>query len=143
MKKIMLVDDDAVLLQCLTELLEKFQYAVMAFSRAEVALAALADGTHVDLVITDYRMQGMDGVQFLYGLRSLRPDVPAVVLTAHGTLDGYLKAKDLGAIEFLQKPVKARDLVRTIDENLSCSSSTTSVLDRVTKMIQDREDGNA
>ena len=118
MHTIMLVDDDAVLLRCLTELLEKCGYQAIGHPNAETALAEIAAGTQVDLVITDYRLTGMDGVEFLHALRHLRPELPAVLLTAHGTLDGYLKAKGLGGVEFIPKPVKATELKRTIEASL-------------------------
>jgi len=119
MSSILLVDDDPMLLSCLEELLVQARYTVIARQSAADALVEVEKGTPVDLVITDYKMSGMDGIEFLFKLRHLHPDVPAFMLTGHGTLEGFLKANCLGAVDYLHKPVRARDLVRIVENALA------------------------
>lgn len=106
MSTIMVVDDDAVLLQCLTELLQKLKYRVISFPAAEPALAEITAGASVDIVITDYKMKGMDGIEFLHRLRHLRPRIPVVVLTAHG--DSIIAARGNKKRELAGGTVAAR-----------------------------------
>ena len=114
MKTILLVDDDTVLLSCLGELLQQCRYSVISKAEASEALSEVTAGASVDLVITDYRMSGIDGIEFLYQFRQQRPNVPVIVLTGYGTLDGYMKAQGLGATAFIQKPISTRDFIRVV-----------------------------
>ncbi len=114
MKTILLVDDDPVLLSCLRDLLLLCRYSVISKPAASEALSEVTGGASVDLVITDYRMSGIDGLEFLHKFRQLRPNVPVIVLTGFGTLDGYMKAQALGVTAFIQKPTGTRDLIRVV-----------------------------
>jgi len=113
-KTILLVDDDAIVLNCLGDLLRRCGYAVMAAREASAALAESAAGASFDLVITDYQMAGMDGLEFLCRFRRMYPTVPAIVLTGHGTLENYQKAVGLGTTAYLPKPFRARELMRVV-----------------------------
>lgn len=119
MGTILLVDDDPAMLSSLAEILERSRHVIIARQSAAEALAEVRAGAHVDLVITDYRMARMDGVEFLRALRFLRPHVPAMVLTGHATLDCFLQAKGLGIHQFLEKPFKMRDLMRSVEDALA------------------------
>ena len=114
MKTILLVDDELEILKSLGEILTRFGYQVIARQAAQDALSILADGAQVDLVITDYRMPGMDGLEFLNALRRKDPDVPVIMLTAYGAVESYLKSLSLGVFEYVNKPIKAKDLGRVV-----------------------------
>lgn len=134
MSTILLVDDDPVLLSCLAESLERMQYAVIARRTAVEALAEVAGGLSVDLLITDYRMACMDGIELLHQFRLLRPRIPAVVLTGHGTIDSFLKARSLGAAEFIRKPVKTRELIRVVELLLADRAGTVTAVRKCTQL---------
>lgn len=114
MKTILIVDDDPALLSCLGELLQQCRYSVISKPAASEALSEVTGGASVDLVITDYRMSGVDGIEFLHTFRQLRPNVPVIVLTGHGTMEGYMKAQGLGVTAFIQKPIGTRELIRVV-----------------------------
>ena len=114
MKTILLVDDDPVLLSCIHELLQLCRYSVISKPAASEALSEVTGGASIDLVITDCRMSGIDGIEFLHKLRHLRPTIPVIVLTGHGTMESYMKAQGLGVTAFIQKPVSSRDLIRVV-----------------------------
>ncbi len=114
MKTILLVDDEIHLLGVLKNILKKIGYKVAARTDAESALSVIREGTNVDLVITDYRLPGMDGIEFISVLKQVLPSVPVIVLTGYGSVEVYLKSLSLGVFEYLNKPVKAKELDRAL-----------------------------
>jgi CheY-like chemotaxis protein len=114
MKTVLLVDDEPENLRSLGELLARFGYEVIEKSDAPSALLSLIERADVDLVITDYRMPGMDGLEFVRRLREKLPRMPIIMLTAYGAVETYLKSLSLGVFEYVNKPVKAADLGRIV-----------------------------
>lgn len=122
MKTILLVDDEIENLRSLSEVLSRFGYHVIAKPDGREALAALQDGVSVDLVITDYRMPNMDGLEFLTQLRRVAPSVPTIMLTAYGVVETYLKSLSLGVFEYINKPVKVKELGKIVKAALDGSA---------------------
>ncbi len=112
---ILLVDDDNESLQDMSEILRMSGYSVAVFHEAPSALYfANREVRKFDLVITDYRMPGMNGLELVEALRRLLPDVPVIMLTAHGDIDTYFKAFKLGIFEYINKPVNASEFRRIV-----------------------------
>ncbi|HVY49340.1 MAG TPA: response regulator, partial [Minicystis sp.] len=114
---VLVVDDDAAVRTVLVGLLSQAGYAARAVASAEAALREVA-AAHVDLVVTDLRMPGTDGLALVAELARVAPDVPAVMLTAHGTVPLAVEAMKAGAKEFLLKPFDRDEVVATIDRVL-------------------------
>ena len=114
-KTILLVDDEAVSREKIGTILGRQGYAVIDRSDALSALAVVSQGTPaVDLVITDYRMPDMDGIEFARELKRKIPDTPLIMITGHTDIESYLKALNIGVFEYLNKPIIAHELVRIV-----------------------------
>lgn len=104
------MDDNPELLSCFQEALQHAGYQIITKKDSQAALSFLDEGPGIDLVITDYSMPGMDGLEFMAALRKRSLSVPVIMVTARGNMDTYIKALNLGAYEFLHKPVSIKDL---------------------------------
>ena len=120
--KILLVDDDPGLLRLLSIRLRAEQYDVEAVESAEKALAVL-HRFRPDLVITDLRMDKMDGIGLLKELQSRSPGLRVVIITAHGTIPDAVLATQSGAFGFLTKPIDKDELMVTVERALKISGS--------------------
>ncbi|WP_027857286.1 sigma 54-interacting transcriptional regulator [Marinobacterium jannaschii] len=113
---ILLVDDDPSLLKLLSIRLEASGYQVTCAESARVALTQLDDS--VDMILTDLRMEGMDGMALFSTVQKLRPELPVVIITAHGSIPEAVTATQQGVFGFLTKPIDREQLLETIDSAL-------------------------
>ncbi|MGQ0656978.1 MAG: sigma-54-dependent transcriptional regulator [Chromatiales bacterium] len=120
MKRLLIVDDDARLRRVLQILARKISLDCVSASRADEALASFR-AERSDLVITDLKMPGKDGIEFLRELRQIDAEVAVVVLTAHGTVATAVEAMKLGAVDYLQKPFDVDALEMVIRRALDLS----------------------
>ena len=119
--KILLVDDDRDLLQLIAMRLQAAGYGVTAVESGEAALAALAV-SRPQVVVTDLRMQGMDGMALFDAIHRDSPSLPVVILTAHGTIPEAVTATRRGVFSFLTKPFEPKVLLDTVAEAMRLSS---------------------
>jgi len=113
-RSILIVDDDAWIRDSLTDALWRSGNEVRTAEHAEAALAALAESP-ADLVLTDVRMPGMDGLELLRLLRERLPDVAVVLMTAYDDLPTVSTAMREGAADFLVKPLDLHQLRSVVD----------------------------
>ncbi len=106
---ILVVDDEAAQRTVLAGFLRKQGLEVLAAGSADEALHVAASRT-LDLVLTDLRMPGKDGLTLLDGLRSINPGVPVIVMTAFGTIATAVDAMKRGAVDYLTKPIDLDEL---------------------------------
>ena len=118
--RILVVDDDPGLLRLLTIRLRAENYDVEAVESAMAALSAAAR-FRPDLVITDLRMDQMDGIGLLKELQSRWPGLRVIILTAHGTIPDAVHATQSGAFGFLTKPVDKAELLAQVEKALKIS----------------------
>ncbi len=111
-KQILVVDDEANLRRVLSAQLARDGYEVHVAEDAETGLAMLKEH-HIDLVVTDLRMPKADGMELLRQALRIDPDLPVVILTAHGTVDNAVEALKTGAFDYISKPFDQAE-VRTI-----------------------------
>lgn len=120
MARILIVDDESEACATLSKFLESRGYDTDTAANGVEAIARVRDG-RFDIVMTDLRMPGMDGADFVARIRTERPDVPVVVMTGHTTLDGQDEIwTRAGVHSVLSKPLDLRNisnLVRDILES--------------------------
>lgn len=121
--KILLVDDDPGLLRLLSIRLRAEGYEVEAVESAHKALAVLHRFSP-DLVVTDLRMDKMDGIGLLKELQTRSPGLRVVIITAHGTIPDAVTATQHGAFGFLTKPIDKDELMSLVDRALKVSGTT-------------------
>ncbi len=108
------IDDDRAIRWVLERALRQADMDVASFDNAAAALSALEEGVP-DVIISDIRMPGMDGIKMLERIKTEHPDLPVIIMTAHSDLDSAVSAYQGGAFEYMPKPFdvdEAVDLVR-------------------------------
>ena len=118
---ILLVDDDADVLKLLSMRLTASGYAVQAVDSGHMALAALA-ASRPQLVITDLKMDGMDGLALFEAIHDTAPTLPVIILTAHGTIPEAVAATKRGVFGFLPKPFANHALLEQVAQALKLST---------------------
>jgi two-component system NtrC family response regulator/two-component system response regulator HydG len=115
---IYLVDDDDGSRDAMTRTLERVGYTLRAFPSAEEALESLRQGDDVDAIVSDVRMPGMDGYEFLRAVRADHPALPFLLVTAYADVDDAVAALQEGADDYLTKPVKMQELRQRVQLQL-------------------------
>ena len=118
--KILIVDDDPHLLRLLAIRLEAAGFQPVPAENAERALAKLA-ASRPSLVITDLRMDGMDGMALFEYIRQRHPMLPVIILTAHGSIPEAVAATKRGVFSFLTKPFDSQALLQQVRSALTVS----------------------
>jgi two-component system, NtrC family, response regulator AtoC len=123
---ILVVDDDDLLGRTLSSGLRGQRFKARHVTSAAAALEALTRGCF-DLVVTDYQMPGMDGLELVARVRRRWADVPIVMMTAFGSVHVAVEAMKLGAADFLLKPLSLETILPTIQRVLSGVAATRDV----------------
>ena len=113
MNTILVVDDEPNYLIVLSELLKEEDYEVLTAQKGEDGLKIVED-TDLDLVITDMRMPGMDGMELLKAIKTYNSDLPVIMITAFGEVEKAVLAMKAGAYTYLAKPFNNEELLLNI-----------------------------
>src|SRR5215467_5014117 len=115
MARVLIVDDDLILLKALPEalLLRMEGVVVDTCDSAPSALREIA-ATDYDAIVVDIKMPGMDGLALLGEIRALRPETPTVLITGHGHDELAVRALRGGAYDFIQKPIEREYFVASL-----------------------------
>jgi DNA-binding NtrC family response regulator len=113
---VLLVDDEVPFVETMTKRLSKRNLTVLtAFSGTE-ALQVLAREAHIDIVVLDVKMPGMDGIAALREIKKEHPLVEVVMLTGHATVESAIEGMKLGAFDYLMKPCDIDQLMAKVNE---------------------------
>ena len=115
--KVLVVDDEPIKRSVLEDGLRDAGYSVSATGNPMEA-EPLLEKTYFDVIITDLRMPGQDGLSFLSDLKRQRPEQAVIVMTAYGTVETAVEAMKLGAFDYIQKPFSTEELLLKLDRLL-------------------------
>lgn len=138
---ILLVDDDPGLLELLSMRLEASGYLVKTAADGHAALRAIRQ-VMPKAVITDLKMDGMDGLSLLKQIQKQWPMLPVIMLTAHGSIPDAVAATRKGAFAFLTKPVQKDELISTLEsaipgrQQVSCDQWSERIVTRSASMFR-------
>lgn len=115
MKKILVVDDEIGIRQSLKKILEKEGYEVLTASNGEEAFKVIRSDA-VDLLISDIRMAGMDGLELLKVCKSVSPYTEVIMITGYASVDTAVDSMKQGAYDYITKPFKKADIVKAVQK---------------------------
>jgi len=127
-RSVLVVDDDPDLLKLLAMRLGAAGYGVQTAESGERALAAIAV-SRPDVVVTDLKMGGMDGLALFDAVQRTAPTLPVIILTAHGTIPDAVDATRRGVFGFLPKPFEGKELLAQVEQALKLSSAGSGAAD--------------
>ncbi len=113
--KILLIDDEKIKRMALGDDLADAGYTVCAVPNAEAGMACL-EKQEFDVVITDLRMNGMDGLTFLKKVKADHPEIEVVMITAYATVDNAVEAMKIGAFDYITKPFESAKLILVLEK---------------------------
>ncbi len=114
---ILIVDDEKNILKVVSTTLRKENYSVETAASSEEAIEKFNKDSH-DLIISDVKLPGKSGMEFLEYVESRTPDVPVIMITAFGTIESAVEAMKKGAFNYLTKPVNPDELLTVVREAL-------------------------
>ncbi len=113
--KVMLVDDEKDFLETLCKRLTKRKLDVISAGGGREAIAKLEE-MPVDVVVLDVRMPDMNGIETLKEIKKIRPSVEVIMLTAHADVQVAIEGMELGAFDYLMKPMEIDDLLYKLQD---------------------------
>jgi two-component system NtrC family response regulator len=118
MENILIVDDEKNYPRIIGEILQEEGYTSLTASSGLEALDML-NNEPIDLVLTDVKMPGMNGIQLLEKIKSIKPDIPVIIMTAYGSVEKAVEAMHKGAYTFILKPFENQALIAHIAKAIS------------------------
>jgi two-component system response regulator HydG len=112
---ILVVDDDPEMARCIADLLTAERCRCEIAANGEAALAACRQ-YEFDVVVSDIRMAGMDGVELMTRLRHVQADLPVILMTAEGSISAAVEAVKRGAFQYITKPCNSTELRRIVEQ---------------------------
>jgi DNA-binding NtrC family response regulator len=117
-EKLLIVDDEPDMLKLLGMIIRgKTLYEIITTNNPAEALDLIGRGGY-DLVITDLKMPGLDGVEILDAVKRYDQDIPVIIMTAYGTIETAEEALSKGAFDFITKPFRKEQILFTIEKAL-------------------------
>jgi FixJ family two-component response regulator len=116
---VFLVDDDESVRRALARLIKSAGHSVQTFASAREFLGTKPGSQEAGCLVLDVRMPGLTGIDLQRELQTMNRNLPIVFITGHGDIPMSVNAMKAGAVDFLQKPVKDKDLLRAIEQSLA------------------------
>ncbi len=113
--RIMIIDDDKDVLKAMKRLLQEHSILAETFNNPLAAIEHLKEDSDYHTIITDVRMDSMTGLEVLKEVKSLKLDIPVILITAYGNMDMVIEALREGAYDFIQKPIGKESLLASVN----------------------------
>jgi len=123
MKKILIIDDDTYICDLLNNYLARNGYETVSAYKGKEALKKIIDTTF-DLVLCDFRLPDMDGMEVLNTVKSKNDNIPVIIMTAYADIKTAVKAIKSGAFDYVAKPIQHEEILRIIKRALASSSGS-------------------
>lgn len=120
-KTVLVVDDELGNRRLYREILSDMGYSVIDKPDGASAMSSISQGDDVDLVVTDYRMPDMSGLELVMALRRVLPSVPVIMVTAYASIENYFQSLSLGVFEYINKPFVKSEFERIVKAALQRS----------------------
>ena len=133
MSKILVIDDDSIIRTLLSNSLSKSGYVVITANDGESGIQK-AESEKPDIVITDYQMPGLTGLDVLNELKKTQPGIPVILLTAHGDVALTIKSIQLGAYDFIEKPIQMQEMLEIIKSGLEISRQSQMLIETISPL---------
>lgn len=114
---ILVVDDEAVIREGLQRTLDGERFAVETCRSGHAAIELLQEKEY-DIIITDLKMPGMNGIEVLKAVKGLQPDVPVIMITGYATVDTAVEAMKNGAVDYISKPFTPEQIMQKIEKSI-------------------------
>jgi CheY-like chemotaxis protein len=116
--RILLIEDDPGIVMTLRRLLRDEGYEVLVETRGDAGLAR-AQGEELDVVLTDLKLPGLNGLDLVRQLHANKPRLPVIMMTAHGTTESAIEATKAGAYDYLLKPFEMPELLTLVAKGIT------------------------
>ena len=133
---VFLVDDDASVRKALTRLIKSAGHQVQSFASAQEFIESKPETTGVACLVLDVRMPGLSGLDLQRELLAANAILPIIFITGHGDVPTSVRAMKAGAVDFLQKPVKDKDLLTAIEQSLARAARDQSEREEIAAIRQ-------
>ena len=136
--RVLFVDDEADFRETIVKRMQKRRIDALGFGSGEEALQWLSGNT-ADVVVLDVRMQGMDGIQALRAIKHDHPLIEVIMLTGHASLEIAREGMQLGAFDYLMKPVDLDELLYKIEDAHKKAAIQQNKIKTIEEVIETRK----
>jgi DNA-binding NtrC family response regulator len=136
--RVLFVDDEADFLETIIKRMLKRRVAAYGVHSGEEALAWLQQQS-ADIVVLDVRMPGMDGIQTLRAIKSVQPLVEVIMLTGHASLEIAREGMQLGAFDYLMKPIDLDELLYKLEDAYKKKTLQQQKIKTIEEVIESRK----
>jgi two-component system, NtrC family, response regulator HydG len=142
MAAILLIEDDLTFSKILEGFLTKNKFSVTVMHKGKAGLAAFSDH-QFDLVLLDYRLPDMTGMEILTEIKSISPRTPVIIMTSFSDIRTAVKAIKAGALEYITKPVNPDELLMLIQNGLKTETKTAAAVEETQTQVLEFVDGTS
>ncbi len=139
-ERILVIDDEVDMLTLLRMIIEdNTDYEVETTNSPSEGIKLLTE-KNIDLVITDLKMPGLDGIELFDEFKEIKPDVPVIIITAYGSLETADEALEKGVADFIPKPFRKDSILFTIKRVLELARTKKENID-LKRKLEDKKTG--